>query len=458
MKRAFARLAPAVLALLSCACAPVPVRYEPKTLAAQLPAARLPSLYLEDVVDATGGGEYDLNHGQQVPQEWKQDLDWAAIAGEAVKLELKRLGWPVTESRVSAGARLAVTVERAWVQWSAGGVHLPVKAKVQIAVALKTADGRTVWDAQLKGNGAGIIGSGGAPDNGLREAWNAALNAAMPKLGPMLADERPWEKLDGSAPAPVAQRAQAPAALSDIDQLPPMTEPRPNTYALAIGIERYRAKLPNADYASADARLAAEYFKRVLGVPEQNVAVITDEFAAKADLEKYVERWLPNQVAKGGTVYVFYSGHGAPDPAKGDAYLVPYDSDPTYIEQTGYSLKRLYDELAKLPADHVIVALDSCFSGAGGRSVLAAGARPLVSLRAAQVPAKITVISASSGEEISTGYPEKGHGLFTYFFLKGLRDKRGDLRAAFDYATPLVARTARQEDNARQTPQWKEGR
>ncbi|MBI3288547.1 MAG: peptidase C14, partial [Elusimicrobia bacterium] len=52
-------------------------------------------------------------------------------------------------------------------------------------------------------------------------------------------------------------------------------------------------------------------------------------------------------------------------------------------------------------------------------------------------------------------YQEKGHGLFTYFFLKGLKLKGGDVKAAFDYLRPEVTRTARRELNADQEPQWK---
>jgi hypothetical protein len=284
----------------------------------------------------------------------------------------------------------------------------------------------------------------------------------------MLAEEHPWTLLGPAAPAAapavasVAAAAAAPAAEpvapSDIDHLPPQGPAQPRTFAVAVGVERYRAKLPSADFAASDARLAAEYFKRVLGVPEENVAVLTDEFAAKGDFEKYFERWLPNQVAAGDTVYVFYSGHGAPNPAKGDSYLVPYDGDPAYIDETGFAVKRLLDDLAKLPAKQVYLAMDSCFSGAGGRSVLAKGARPLVNVVSAEVPAKVTVLSASASDQISTSYQEKGHGLFTYYLLKGLREKGGDLRAAFDYSKPEVARAARTLYNARQDPQWREGR
>ncbi|MDX9822009.1 MAG: caspase family protein, partial [Syntrophales bacterium] len=180
------------------------------------------------------------------------------------------------------------------------------------------------------------------------------------------------------------------------------------------------------------------------------------------DLIKYFEKWLPNNVEKGGRVFIYYSGHGAPNPQTGDSYLVPYDGDPSFIEETGYSLKRLYDVLGKLQAGEVVVALDSCFSGAGGRSVLAKGARPLVMNLRNNMPlsGNITILAASSGGQISSTYEEKGHGLFTYFMLKGIKNE-GVLRPdgsvkindLFDYLKPQVEHIARKQYNNEQTPQ-----
>ena len=69
------------------------------------------------------------------------------------------------------------------------------------------------------------------------------------------------------------------------------------------------------------------------------------------------------------------------------------------------------------------------------------------------------LLAAAAGDQISNTYQEKGHGLFTYFLLKGIREQAGrrdvDFKAAFDYAAPKVANTARREFNADQTPQWK---
>jgi hypothetical protein len=260
----------------------------------------------------------------------------------------------------------------------------------------------------------------------------------------------------------VAIDKASPTIKSDVDELPSIkAKPNKNAYAIVIGIEQYRQKLPKADFAAHDAKTMTEYLTKVMGYPEENVVTLTNEHAAKSDFEKYFEKWLFNNVEKDGSVFIYYSGHGAPNPKTGDAYLVPYDGDPSFIDQTGYSLKRLYEALGKLQAKEIIVALDSCFSGAGGRSVIAKGARPLVmTMESLAIPSKVAVLSAASGEQISSTYEEKGHGLFTYFMLKGIKgegDTNGDgkieIGELFDYIKPQVERTARKAYNNEQSPQ-----
>ena len=251
-------------------------------------------------------------------------------------------------------------------------------------------------------------------------------------------------------------------AKSDVDELPAIkAKPNKNSFAIVIGIENYRQKLPKADYATADANTMTEYLTKAMGYPEENVVALLNDKASMSDLTKYFEKWLSNNVEKDGSVFIYYSGHGAPNPKTGDAYIVPFDGDPSFIDQTGYSLKRLYENLGKLQAKEIIVALDSCFSGAGGRSVLAKGARPLVmTMESLAIPSNVAVLSAASGDQISSTYDEKGHGLFTYFMLKGLKgegDTNGDgkveIGELFEYIKPQVERIARKQYNNEQTPQ-----
>jgi hypothetical protein len=262
-----------------------------------------------------------------------------------------------------------------------------------------------------------------------------------------------------------SDRAQAAEAVvvSDVDDAPQMSLPtQKNRFAVLIGIEQYRQRLPKVEFASHDAQIMREYLVKTLGYPEENVVTLVNQNATKTDIEKYIERWLPNHVDKNSSVFVFYSGHGAPNTKTNEGYLVPYDGDPTFLEITGYPLKRLYEQLGQLVSKENFVVLDSCFSGSGERSVVAKGTRPIVIMTEspALLSGKTVVLSASAADQVSNTYSPKGHGLMTYFFLKGLRgeadknhDKVIDVQELFAYVKPLVEGIARREYNSEQTPQ-----
>ena len=245
----------------------------------------------------------------------------------------------------------------------------------------------------------------------------------------------------------------ASAVQSDIDKPFFSTESKimgDNDYAIIIGIEGY-SSLPKSDYSYDDAKLVKDYFK-ALGVKERNIELLTDEKATLSGIMKSIEAWLPNKLKKGGKVFVYYSGHGSPNPVTGEAFLVPYDGDPNYLDVTGYPLKRLYEKLGRLQASEVIVVLDSCFSGAGGRSVLAKGARPLVmTSQGAILPQNMVVLSATQSSQISTSSQEKGHGIFTYYFLKALKDGKKSVSEIYEHIKPYVEDEAK-SINVQQSP------
>jgi len=249
---------------------------------------------------------------------------------------------------------------------------------------------------------------------------------------------------------------------SDVD-VPPVTKSlaRKNAHAVVVGLERYRNELPQASYAERDARVVARYLSGTMGYEEGNIALLLNDRATKGDMEKYFETWLPNRVESEDTVFVYFSGHGAPNPKTGEAYLVPYDGDPVFLNNTGYPLSRLYQSLADLPAKEVVVVLDSCFSGAGGRSIIAKGMRPIITELKSPLlgKGKTIVLAASGGQQISSTYEQKAHGLMTYFFLKGLqgeadtnKDGKIDIAELFEYLRPQVERVARRDFNNEQTP------
>jgi hypothetical protein len=250
-------------------------------------------------------------------------------------------------------------------------------------------------------------------------------------------------------PAPAA-----PAEIkSDVDQPLYKVAANPDAFAIVVGVEKYNS-LPDARFAERDAK-AMNAHLLAMGYPQRNIVLLTGANATRTGLVKNLEAWLPNQVTERSTVMFYFSGHGAPDAKTSAAYLVPTDGDPQYLEETAYPIKRLYEKLGALKAKRVLVALDSCFSGAGGRSVIASGTRPLVSkLNIAPTDTKVVSLSASSAEEITGALEDQGHGLFTYHLLKALSETagRGSVSELHAELTPRVQDEARRQ-NRSQTPQ-----
>ena len=267
-------------------------------------------------------------------------------------------------------------------------------------------------------------------------------------------EQRPVRRIQ-----PVGREAWA----SIVDKIPPARQPDSDRDAVAIviGISKYREDvIPRVRYAKRDADTVAAYLEAVGGIPRSKMKVLRDEQATLSDLTAYIEEWLPRRVSSDTTVFVYYAGHGTPDPVTGKAFLVPYDGHPDFSSKL-YPLDRLYEKLDELPAKEVVVMLDSCFSGAQGRSVLPSGARPLVTTVENPVLAsqKLAVLAAATGTQISSDYDEEQHGLFTYFLLKGLRgdadqDKSGsvDVAELFKYVSKSVKKVAAEELNRDQTP------
>jgi hypothetical protein len=246
-------------------------------------------------------------------------------------------------------------------------------------------------------------------------------------------------------------------ASSSVDAGMPAKPARPRDFALVVGVEDYQ-NAPPADWAARDAAVVKKYMI-ALGVPEENVILLAGEKATRSGLARYLEEWLPKNTGRDSRVYFYFSGHGAPDPATQSAYLLPWDGDPAFLKTSAYSLDRLYAKLAALPAKETVVVLDACFSGAGGRSVIAKGTRPLVSVReAAPQSGKVAVLSAAGAGQIAGGVDGEGHGLFTYHLLAGLRggasagkDGRLSLLELHDYVAGRVA-TAALRQNREQRP------
>ncbi len=252
---------------------------------------------------------------------------------------------------------------------------------------------------------------------------------------------------------------------SDVDvDIPTAASLRPDAVGVVIGITEYAHQdVPRVDFARRDAHLMRDYLVQAMGFREENIIMAVDREATKAAFNRIFEGQLQNYIKPGlSDVFVYYSGHGAPDVESASGYFVPHDADPSYAAQTGYSLEQFYRRLNDLEARSVTVVVDACFSGGSEAGMLIQQASPIfisVENPAANLKNGV-VLTSSSGDQISSWYREKGHGLFTYFFLKGIRgaadgDRDGKVTSeeVFGYIMENVPYLARRLFNREQTPQ-----
>ena len=236
---------------------------------------------------------------------------------------------------------------------------------------------------------------------------------------------------------------------SDVDEnIPLVKRANDNTVALIIANENYQFVAPVAS-ALHDGEVFAEYCEKTLGIPKTRIRRYSDASLgvvqrAMADLRNMVGAL--NASNNNVNVIVYYAGHGMPDEATKDAFLLPVDGD-AQISETCFALSRLYKELDEMNATNVMVFLDACFSGAQrGEGMLMAARGVAIKPKETQPQGNMFVLSATSGQETAMPYKAKNHGMFTYFLLKKLQESKGNatLRELSDY----VIKNVREQSNA----------
>lgn len=217
-------------------------------------------------------------------------------------------------------------------------------------------------------------------------------------------------------------------ATADIDKdIPTGDYQRQNTYALIIGNQNYRF-VSNVPYAIHDARVFSEYCKKTLGIPVENIHLVEDG-TKQMILEEELADWVSNiSDREEKNLIVYYAGHGVPDVKnKNKAYILPTDVRGTNPRR-GIALDDFYEKLGDLAFNQTSVFLDACFSGVNRDNEGVSEGLRGVEIEAEEASfggGNVVVFSAAQGNETAQGYPEQGHGLFTYYLIKEIQESNG---------------------------------
>jgi hypothetical protein len=237
---------------------------------------------------------------------------------------------------------------------------------------------------------------------------------------------------------------------------PPAAPKIPRSYALVIGIANYQ-HLPaqmQLRYSERDAEAIYSILISPEGgnFPAENVHRWIGPRATLASLRKELEQWLPTVAQDDDRVLIYFAGHGFV--FSGKAYLAPYDFDPNRVAATGYPMEALGAVIgAKIKAKWKVLLTDACHSGA----INPEADNQTINRSLLDLHRSLFSLTASRDRERSFESPDwgGGHGIFTYYVVKGLEgsaDENRDGIVTADELAEYVRRNVREVSNAQQNP------
>jgi len=197
------------------------------------------------------------------------------------------------------------------------------------------------------------------------------------------------------------------------------------TYALLVGISKYAKPELSLQFANADASVFGKLLESPLGgsVPSGNVLLLTDDKATTAAVRNGFQDFLKRRAGKNDTVVILIAGHGTVEtPGSKNAFILTYDSDPQDLTSTALGMNELQslfeEQLSKV--GRVLLFVDVCKAGTIGtihNTTVASNVQQL-----GDIQGDLFGLLASRPREVSLEGPEfgGGHGVFSYFVIKGL--------------------------------------
>lgn len=227
-------------------------------------------------------------------------------------------------------------------------------------------------------------------------------------------------------------------------------------WVLLVGVNHYQAEaLPSLQYPAPDCQgLAQALTEATQAFPSKELCIYHD-FAGQPPTLMAVRKRLQEIAAAAqsqDTVLIYFSGHGVFDAQTQQVVLCLSDTQKDQLATSGLPLQELLQVLSESLARQQLIWLDACHSGGlslrgtSGKSansrgaeskVVAAVPNPTPQLvevlrqRAAQGQGFYALLSCDQSQR-SWEFPELGHGVFTYYLMRGLRGEAADGQGIID--------------------------
>lgn len=294
---------------------------------------------------------------------------------------------------------------------------------------------------------------------------NPSIRRACPLLLLALLALAPKHACAQAAPPGTQTQSQTDASrdLKVVPAAPSKAHPVviPRSYALVIGVATYK-NLPSSAQLEYPNRDAEDIYTALISpeggqFPAENVHKLINERATIANVRQELEQWLPSVTKPDDRVLVYFAGHGFV--SGGKAYLAPYDVDIHNIASTAFPMASLGEDIGgKIQGKWKVLITDACHSGA----ITPATDRAQVNQTLLDLHKSLFSLTASRDREQSFESANwgGGHGIFTYYVVKGLdgeADTNGDGVVSADELAEYVHTNVRLATNAQQNPTSERG-
>lgn len=242
-------------------------------------------------------------------------------------------------------------------------------------------------------------------------------------------------------------------------------------WAVVIGITKYKdSRIAGLRYASADAQSFYDWLisRQGGGYAPSRVKLLLDSGATVQSIRGALFNWL-KQVLEEDMVTIYFAGHGSPESpdSPNNLFLLPYDADYDDVATTGFPMWDIETALKRfIKAKKVVVIADACHAGGIGlgfdiahRAARGIEINPINTglQNISKIGDGIAVISASDEKQFSQESQSwgGGHGVFTYFLLKGLNgdaDYNKDGHITLGELIPYLSEHVRRETKNAQSP------
>lgn len=227
------------------------------------------------------------------------------------------------------------------------------------------------------------------------------------------------------------------------------------SHAVVIGVDAYSVLKPLKGAVRDAEAVASEFEQRGI-----EVTLLRDGDATRGAIAGLLGDELRGRLGQNDRVIVYFAGHGTTVGAGEHTmgYLMPVEGDFARPSATGISMGEVQGWLRTYPSQHVMFVADACYAGLALPQAETRGEAPPEHLsRLAALPVSLTLVAGGRDEQVIDNY--KGHGLFTWHFIEGLRgraDFNGDTFVTGlelgAYVQEGVAQVAAQEFSRRQHP------